>query len=74
VVYENRVHVFSKQPTNRRALWNRFVELDMGIMLANVMVAAEEIWIYLDLIKLDNITHKTIPNNQYLLSILPREK
>ena len=39
-------------------------------MLANVMVAAEEVWIDLDLIKLNNITHKSIPNNQYVISIL----
>ena len=48
-------------------------EFDMGVMLANVNVAADEIWVDLDLIKLDNITHKTLPNNQYLLSILLRE-
>lgn len=72
VVYENRVHVFSKLPTSRRMVLNRFTEFDMGIMLANVMVAAEEIWMDLDLIRLDNITHKSLPNNQYLLSILEK--
>ncbi|MDD2958919.1 MAG: nitroreductase family protein [Lachnospiraceae bacterium] len=73
VVYENRVHVFSKKPTSKRALWNRFTEFDMGVMLANIMVAAEEIWVHLDLIRLDNITHKNLPNNQYLLSVLMKE-
>lgn len=73
VVYENRVHVFEKKPTPFRALLPEMTEFDMGIMLANVSVAAEEIWVDLDLIKLDNITHKTLPNNQYLLSILIKE-
>lgn len=70
VVYENRIHVFSKLPVNTGGFWNRFTELNFGIMLANVMVAAEEVWVDLDLIKLNNITHKSIPNNQYVISIL----
>lgn len=39
-------------------------------MLANVMTAAEELWIDVDLIKLDNITHITLPNNQYVISVI----
>ena len=70
VVYENRIHVFSKKPLGERSMLNPFTELNFGIMLANVMVAAEEVWIDLDLIKLNNITHKSIPNNQYVISIL----
>ena len=70
VVYENRIHVFSKKPLDEMSLLNPFTELNFGIMLANVMVAAEEVWVDLDLIKLNNITHKSIPNNQYVISIL----
>ena len=70
VVYENRIHVFSKKPMADKGLMNKFNELNFGIMLANVMVAAEEVWVDLDLIKLNNITHKSIPNNQYVISIL----
>lgn len=70
VVYENRVHVFSKNPTTTASKKGKFNEFNFGVMLGNVMVAAEEIWVDLDLIKLNNITHKSIPNNQYMLSIL----
>lgn len=70
VVYENRIHVFSKRPMDEKGFRNRFNELNFGIMLANVMVAAEEVWVDLDLIRLNNITHKSIPNNQYVISIL----
>lgn len=73
VVYENRLHVFVKKPVSSKVLWFRFLEFDMGVMLANVNVAADEIWVDLDLIRLDNITHKSFANHQYLLSILPRE-
>jgi len=72
VVYENRIHVFSKKPViSHNVLW-KHNELNFGIMLANVMVAAEEIWVDLDLIKIGNITHMTIPNNQYVISILSK--
>lgn len=74
VVYENRIHVFSKLSVRKGAVLQRLTEFDMGVMLANVMVAAEEIWIYLDLIRLENISHKSLLNNQYLLSILLKEK
>ena len=70
VVYENRIHVFSRKSMMEKSIMNKFNELNFGIMLANVMVAAEEVWVDLDLIKLNNITHKSIPNNQYVISIL----
>ena len=73
VVYENRIHVFSKKSPSAGKNWGRFNELNFGVMLANVSVAAEEIWVDLDLIKLNNITHKTIPNNQYIISILVKQ-
>ncbi len=70
VVYENRIHVFSKKSPSAGKSWGKFNEFNFGVMLANISVAAEEIWVDLDLIKLNNITHKTIPNNQYMISIL----
>lgn len=72
VVYENRFHIFSKKPVGGRHLFNKHNEINFGIMLANIMVAAEEIWVDVDLIKLNNITHKSLPNNQYVISVLMR--
>lgn len=69
VVYEKRIHVFAKNPK----LFQRhstFEEFNFGIMLANVMIVAEEMWVEADLIKLDNITHKSLSNNRYVISIL----
>jgi len=70
VVYENRIHVFSRKSIADKGVLGRLQAVNIGIMLANIMVAAEEVWVDLDLIKLNNITHKTIPNNQYVVSIL----
>lgn len=73
VVYENRIHVFCKKAVMANGTFGKFAELNLGIMFANVMIAAEEIWVDLDLIRLNNITHKTLPNNQYVLSVLLKQ-
>ena len=74
VVYENRVHVFSKQTVAHRRLLGKYNEFDFGIMLANIMIAAEQLWVDVDLIRLDNITHMDLPNNRYVISIIMREQ
>lgn len=70
VVFDNRIHMFSKkQASDRMDRWN---ELNFGIMFANMMVVAEEIWLDVDLIRLDEISQKNFPNNQYVLSAVMR--
>lgn len=73
VVYENRVHVFSKQTVGQRRFLGKYNEFDFGIMLANIMIAAEQLWVDVDLIRLDNITHMEQPNNRYVISVIMRE-
>lgn len=72
VVYENRFHIFVKKSAAERYLKMKQQELEFGIMLAHIMIAAEEIWIETDLIRLENISHKSLPNNQYVISVLTR--
>lgn len=66
VVYDNRIHVFSKKHMAEKM--NKWEEINFGIMFANLMVASEELWLDVDLIKLENISQKNFPNNQYILS------
>ena len=72
-VYQNRVHLFSRKPLEKKGIFDRKQELNFGIMLANVMVAAEQIWVDIDFIRLENITHMSMPDNQYVLSVLPKQ-
>lgn len=70
VVFDNRIHIFSKKyAMDRMGKWD---ELNFGIMFANMMVVAEEIWMDVDLIRLDEISQKNFPNNQYVLSVILR--
>lgn len=68
VVYDNRIHIFSKKRGSDEL--NRLEELNFGIMFANMMVVAEELWLDVDLIRLDNISQKSFPNNNYVLSAI----
>lgn len=68
VVYDNRIHIFSKKHSVEHL--KKWDEVNFGIMFANMMTVAEELWLDVDLIKLGDITQKNFPNNQYVLSAI----
>lgn len=70
VVYDNRIHIFSKKKGGDKP--DRLEEINFGIMFANMMVVAEELWLDVDLIRLDGISQKSVPNNRYILSAILR--
>src|SRR5699024_11676136 len=70
VVYDNRIHVFAKKHNMNHL--GKFEELNFGIMFSHLMVVAEELCLDVDLIRLEEITHKNFPNNQYVLSAILR--
>ena len=70
VVYDNRIHVFAKKHNMNHL--GRYEEMNFGIMFSHLMVVAEELWLDVDLIRLEDITHKNFPNNQYVLSAILR--
>ncbi len=41
-------------------------------MFSHLMIVAEELWLDVDLIRLEDITHKNFPNSQYILSAILR--
>ena len=70
VVYDNRIHVFAKRHAMDRM--GKFEEMNFGVMFSHFMVVAEELWLDVDLIRLEDISHKNFPNNQYVLSVILR--
>lgn len=68
VVYDNRIHIFSKK--HGVGKFGKWDEMNFGIMFANMMVAAEELWLEVDLIRLEEITQKNFSNSQYVLSAI----
>ncbi len=72
VVYDSRIHIFTKKHQVDRMKRYRWEEVNFGIMFANLMIAAEELWLDIDLIRLENISQKNFPNSQYVLSAIMR--
>lgn len=69
VVYKNRIHIFSKKnPFFAKALdYNKMI--DMGIMMANFLLAAEELWVEVSLSKSENLQNKQLQNNEYVCTV-----
>ena len=68
--FDSRIHIFSKKhPSDKLGKWD---EVNFGIMFANMMTAAEEMWLDVDLIRLDELSQKNFQNNQYVLSAILR--
>lgn len=68
IVYDNRIHIFTKkQSLEQLKKWD---EINFGIMFANMMVVAEELWLDVDLIRLGDLSQKNYPNSQYVLSAI----
>ena len=66
LVSNGRIHIFCRKEKNesKRVL----TELNLGIMLAHIMTAAEEMWLSADLIRLENISQKEFKQFDYVLS------
>ncbi|HHV10040.1 MAG TPA: hypothetical protein GXX75_07165 [Clostridiales bacterium] len=69
VVYKNRIHVFAKKnPFIARVLdYNKAI--DMGVMLANFLLAAEELWVDISLSKSETLKNKPLQKNDYVCTI-----
>ena len=70
VAYDNRIHIFGKKNFLLEGVLHNTKTIDMGIMLANLLQVAEELWIDVEVKKLDNITNKNFKKNEYVISVL----
>lgn len=62
----SRIHIFTKNKTMKAG--KSWEEFNFGIMFANIMVASEELWLDVDLIRLEEVTQKSFHSSQYVLS------
>lgn len=69
VVYKKRIHIFTrKTKLLPKALDNKKM-LDMGIMMANLLIAAEELWVDVSLSKSEVLASKQFQKNEYVCTI-----
>ena len=69
VVYRNRLHIFEVQRKHGKSQ-SSFQEIDMGIMMAHILMAAEEYWIDLSMTHSENLADKPVANYRYVGSVL----
>jgi nitroreductase len=69
VVYRNRIHVFTKKNLLIAKAFDNLKMVDMGIMMANLLLAAEELWVEVSLSKSESLKNKSFQNNEYVCTI-----
>ena len=70
VVVGTRIHIFIRKGSmDTPKKWDEF---DFGIMFSHIAVASDELWLDVDLIRLDNISQKSFRVNQYVLSAIAK--
>ena len=76
VVVKNRIHVFCKKErlSFRSASSEWYHEFDMGMMLANLLIAGEEFWYNTEIVKSENLAEKELKNNTYLFTVVVTEQ
>ncbi|MDO4490170.1 MAG: nitroreductase family protein [Lachnospiraceae bacterium] len=66
VVFDNCIHIYTTGASGSALSFAE--ELCFGALFANLVVAGEELWLELDLIRLDSVVHTQYKPEQYLLS------
>lgn len=70
VIYSNRVHIFYHcRNANKGKEIGRLNRVDMGIMLANFMLQAEQLWLETELVHLENIAEQEVKKNRYYITV-----
>ena len=69
VVYKNRIHIFAKKNIFVAKALDYNKMIDMGIMLANLLVAAEELWVDVIFTESETIKNKFFQKNEYVCTI-----
>ena len=69
VVYKGRVHVFAKKNLFIAKTLDYNKMIDMGIMMANLLLTAEELWVDVTLSKSEVLKNKPFQNNEYVCTI-----
>lgn len=69
VVYDNRIHIFNKKQIFQTSALKEVQEVDIGICIAHLLVAADELWVDCVVQHFDNISNKTFKKYDYVTSI-----
>lgn len=69
VVYDNRIHIFSKKQLVKTFGLKLMSEIDMGCCIAHLLVAADELWVDNILQNMNNISAKSFHKYDYVITM-----
>jgi hypothetical protein len=61
--------VFTKKNLLIAKAFDNLKMVDMGIMMANLLLAAEELWVEVSLSKSESLKNRPFQNNEYVCTI-----
>lgn len=70
VVYHNRIHIFLKKDRMIKKWFHSEQMVDMGFMLSNLLMEAENLWLTTTIDYVDNLVEKPVKNYVYILSVV----
>ena len=70
IVYNNRIHFFCKKDTVLTKHYKKLYRIEIGMMLANIQLKAEELWLNVSAKRMDNIAEKQMKDYDYMLTVL----
>lgn len=74
MVYKNRIHIFCKKGYFKKMVLSNSKLIDMGIMLSNMSVIADEEWINIEINDLEHIKERQFKNVEYITSVIIKEE
>lgn len=69
VAYKNRIHVFCKKNLVNYKQLSKLKLIDIGVALGNILVVTDEMWLYVDLLRIDSISKQFFKNYDYIITI-----
>lgn len=69
VAYHNRIHIFLRREGFKSPFQKRLGDVNIGIVIAHLALAAEELWLEATIKTVDSISEREFKNNQYITTI-----
>lgn len=67
VITDNRIHIYKRE--SGTTLTDHISDVDVGVMLANMVVCAEELWVDITVKRIEELEEKKFARNVYVTSI-----
>lgn len=70
VVYNNRIHIFLTRERLITKKYDQIRRIDIGMVLANLLIAAEEMWLDTEVVKREGLAELNLKKNEYICTVL----